>query len=139
MPEPANSSYVAISSRKVGHAAKLSENYKFSKWKARAPVGVVVLPLAVETTGHLGSEFRKFLKTIEKATQSSIPASHRARSRVELISQISVTCVKYNSQCVNEAVNGLGALAKYIANTCSRDNDASVLGTAPIYHECRHS
>ena len=80
---------------------------KASKWKKLAPGGTRVQPLVMETSGRVGLEMIGFLKTMEKASASGISDAY---SRRDLVTQLSVTCLRYNVQCVREAVDGEPAL-----------------------------
>ena len=106
LAEPGSPSYVANSSKKEGWAAEKMEAVKFSKWKQLVPKGsfVKVQPLVLETTGRLGVELQDFLKTMEEASRGATIMERHTRDI--LVEQMSVTCVKYNVECVNEAMNG---------------------------------
>ena len=103
--EPANPSYLPILFKKKGYAVKKSEGMKTTKWKDIAPTGAVVQPLCLETTGHMGPALLAFLKTMEKGSKSTVATSCRARSRNDLMTQLSVTMVRYNVQCMREAID----------------------------------
>ena len=66
--------------------------------KRRGKVGVGVVPLVIETGGFIGQHFIDFLKTIEKE-------SGDGPSKDNLLSQISVTLVKANVECLRDAAH----------------------------------
>ena len=95
--EPGRKTYLGLgSATKPGVAAKQAEAHKKSVWGARAPDGVMVMPLVLETTGHIGESLSCFLELVQK--------SHPSGPGVwDLITRISVTVAKYNVECVREA------------------------------------
>ena len=101
--EPASASYLEQSCKKAGWAASKAEAAKTSKWKKFAPSGVRVQPLVMETSGRVGRAMGTFLKTMEKASASGATDTY---SRSDLVMQLSVTCLRFNAQCVREAVDG---------------------------------
>ena len=100
IPEPGCRSYQKIGSARVpGVAARKNESSKLSHWSAitrkYGKVAVKIVPLIMETTGYLGKQFESWLKTIESVSVGP--------SRAKLLSQISVTLMKWNVECVREA------------------------------------
>jgi hypothetical protein len=95
--DPARPSYLPNSAEQAGVAVSRAETGKISKWKKLAPSGVTVQPLALETTGRVGQELSTFLETMERG-------SGGGPSRSSLFVQLSVTCIRFNVECVRESV-----------------------------------
>jgi hypothetical protein len=95
--DPGCPSYLPTSAVRAGVAVSRAETGKFSKWSKLAPSGVTVQPLALETTGRVGEQLAKFLKTMEES-------SGEGPSRSSLLLQLSMTCLRFNVECVREAV-----------------------------------
>jgi hypothetical protein len=96
--DPAAPTYVVGASTKQGHAAGLAESQKLSKWKKLAPPSVTIQPLAMETTGLVGKAMKDFLRAMEKATTGG-------PRRTVLMTQLSVTCVRFGVAMVREAAS----------------------------------
>ena len=100
IPEPGCRSYLKLgSAREAGVAARKAESNKLSHWNSiihrYGKAAVKAVPIILESTGFLGKSFEAFLKTIESVSVGP--------SRAKLISQISVTLMKCNVDCVREA------------------------------------
>ena len=96
--DPGNPSVVLGAAGKQGFAVDKAEQYKISKWKKLAPVGVQVVPLAMESTGLIGPEMSKFLERMVKKSRGS-----KGPRLGSLLMQLSVTCVRYGGEMVREA------------------------------------
>jgi len=96
--DPAAPSYVGGASVKQGHAAGSGESQKLSKWKKLTPPSVTIQPLAMETTGLLGKAMMDFL---EGHGESNDEGSRRT----VLVTQLSVTCVRFGVAMVREAAS----------------------------------
>ena len=95
--EPGRKTYLALGSdTQAGVAAKQAESHKKSVWGSRAPPGVMVTPLVLETTGHIGASLLSFMALVQKSHPSG-------PSQWDLITRISVTVAKFNVECVREA------------------------------------
>jgi hypothetical protein len=94
--DPACPSYLASSASQPGFAAKRAEGLKRAKWDKLVPPGVVVQPLAFESTGHVGPSINKFLRAMEKMSSSG-------PRRAELMAQLSISCIRFAVEMVREA------------------------------------
>ena len=96
--EPANRTYLPHSCSKAGYAIGKVESSKRSKWLPLAPAGVVVQPLAMESTGRVAEDFVEFLRGIERQSNSG-------PSCASMLNQLSVTCMKQNVACLCESMD----------------------------------
>jgi hypothetical protein len=95
--EPGRKTYLTLgSARRAGVAAKQLESRKRSYWGARAPHGVMVMPLVLETTGYMGESLLSFLELVQKSHPSG-------PGQWDLITRLSVTVAKWNVECVRQA------------------------------------
>jgi hypothetical protein len=95
--DPGCPSYLPNSAERPGVAVSRAEVGKLSKWSKLAPSDVTVQPLALETTGRIGEQLAKFLRTMEQG-------SGGGPSRSSLLLQLSMTCIRFNVECIREAV-----------------------------------
>jgi len=104
--DPSQPSYLQRgSARKPGVAAKTAESNKVSEWKKRLPEnGVDFRPLAMESTGRMGTQFIYFINRMLGQTNDG-------PGRYALTNQLSVTMMKSNVVMVREAGSKLLAAA----------------------------
>ena len=94
--DPGGPSYLPSAASKMGFVAGRLEGSKISKWSALAPKGVVIQPLALESTGLVGTAMRGFLQAMQKLSSSG-------PRRALLLSQLSVTCIRGGVEMVQQA------------------------------------
>jgi hypothetical protein len=96
--DPAAPSYLPLSANEQGYAVNKAEGAKLSKWLplAHGQPGVVIQPLALESSGLVGPCLHKFLKHMEKLSSSG-------PRRSELLVQLSVSCIRFAVEMVREA------------------------------------
>ena len=105
--EPSSATYLALGSADRPGVALAEGQKKIRHWSPKAGPDITVVPLVMETSGRLGSQFKGFLSKVvrsAKARRVATGALSQPYTSVSTIArQLSVTIQKGNVAMVDEA------------------------------------
>jgi hypothetical protein len=106
--EPSCDTYLKLgSAERPDVAIEEGHKKKFRHWNQQIKVGVVIVPLVMETSGRLGKHFKAFIATAVKSAIAKRKAtgalSQPYTSASTIVRQLSVTVQKGNVAMVDEA------------------------------------